>query len=175
MTQVHRGIEVLRQELDGVRPRHILARLLVLPIPLLAGGRLRATALRVAGFDIGRGVVLGGMPRIFGNGRIAPRLTIGDHCFLNVGVTLELGEHITIGRWATFGPEVMLLTSSHEIGRPDHRCETRLLAPITIGDGAWIGARATILPGVTVGHGAVVGAGSLVMSDVEPNTLVAGT
>ncbi len=43
------------------------------------------------------------------------------------------------------------------------------------GEEAWIGARATILPGASVGAGAVVAAGSLVRSDVAPNTLVAGT
>jgi acetyltransferase-like isoleucine patch superfamily enzyme len=174
VTFLERSIDVLRQELDGVRPRYLLARLLVLPLPILAGSRLRAGALKLAGFRIGRGVSFGSMPRIFGNGQITPRLTIGDHCFFNVGTTFELGERITIGRWVTFGPEVMLLTTTHEIGASDHRCSARTLAPIHIGDGVWIGARAVVLPGVSIGDGAVVGAASLVMHDVEPNTLVAG-
>ena len=167
-------VEVLQQELAGVRPRHLLARLLVFALPVLAGSRLRAAALRLAGFNIGRGVTLGGMPRLFGDGPIESRLAIGDHCFFNVGTTIELGERVTIGRWVTLGPEVMLLTTTHQVGGPDHRCSSRVVAPIEIGDGAWIGARATVLPGVTIGHGAVVGAGSLVLHDVEPNTVVAG-
>jgi maltose O-acetyltransferase len=174
MKSLDRALEVLREELDGVRPRHALARLLAWPIPMLAGSRLRAAALRLAGFRVGRGVTLGDMPRIFGNGPIAQRLTIGDHCFFNVGATLELGESITIGRWVTLGPDVMLLTTTHEIGGPGQRCSSRTLAPIWVGDGVWIGARAIVLPGVTIGRGAVVGAASLVMHDIEPNTLVAG-
>jgi maltose O-acetyltransferase len=170
-----RAVEVLQHQLGGVRVRHVLARLLVLPLPILAGSRVRAFALRLAGFRVGRGVVLADMPRIFGEGRIETRLTIGDHCFLNVGTTIELGDRISIGRWVTFGPEVMLLTTTHEIGGPDHRCSTPIVSPIEICDGAWIGARATVLPGVTVGSGAVVGAGSLVLDDVEPNTVVAGS
>jgi maltose O-acetyltransferase len=47
-------------------------------------------------------------------------------------------------------------------------------APITIGDGAWLGARSTILPGVTIGAGAVVAAGSVVIGDVAPDVVVAG-
>ncbi|NRO35123.1 Maltose O-acetyltransferase [Lactobacillus helveticus] len=39
---------------------------------------------------------------------------------------------------------------------------------------AWIGAKATILPGVTVGENAVVAAGAVVTKDVPANTVVAG-
>ncbi|MGZ6099020.1 MAG: DapH/DapD/GlmU-related protein, partial [Myxococcaceae bacterium] len=47
-------------------------------------------------------------------------------------------------------------------------------APIVIGDGAWIAARVTILPGVTIGAGAIIGAGSVVTRDVSPHTLAVG-
>ena len=157
-----------------MRPRHLLVRLLVAPLPALTAGRLRARIIKLGGYRIGRGVSFGDMPRIFGSGRIAPRLVIGDHCFFNVGVTFELGEAITIGRWVTFGPDVMLLTSTHEIGSADHRCADHSRAPIDIGDGVWIGARATVLPGVRIGQGAIVGASALVVADVEPNTVVGG-
>lgn len=165
---------VLREEVAQTRPRLVLARLLTSFLPLPAGGRLRAIALRLAGCRIGKGVVLASMPRIIGDGDVCPRLTVGDHCYFNVGVTLELGEPISIGCWVTLGPETMLLTTTHEIGDPDHRCSTPQRSPIRVGDGAWIGARVLVLPGVTIGAGAVVGAGSLVIADVEPNTLVAG-
>ena len=46
--------------------------------------------------------------------------------------------------------------------------------PITVGDGAWIAAGCTILPGVTIGEGAVVAAGAVVSRDVAPHTLVGG-
>ena len=41
-------------------------------------------------------------------------------------------------------------------------------APITLADGCWVAARATVLRGVTVGAGAVVGATALVHRDVAP-------
>jgi hypothetical protein len=100
----NRLAEVLRQELDGIRPRYLAARLLALPLPLLTGSRWRAVALRLGGVRVGRGVTLGSMPRLFGNGPITRRLTIGDHCFLNVGATIELGGAVDIGSWVTFGP-----------------------------------------------------------------------
>jgi maltose O-acetyltransferase len=45
---------------------------------------------------------------------------------------------------------------------------------VSIGDGVWIGARTTVLPGVTIGSGAIVAAGSVVNRDVEADTMVAG-
>ena len=48
------------------------------------------------------------------------------------------------------------------------------VAPIHIKAGAWIGIRATILPGVTIGKGTVVSAGSVVFEDVPDNVVVRG-
>ena len=45
---------------------------------------------------------------------------------------------------------------------------------VTIQDHAWIGARATLLPGVTIGEGAVVAAGAVVARDVAPYEVVGG-
>ena len=39
-------------------------------------------------------------------------------------------------------------------------------APIFVGDDAWIGANAVVLPGVTIGARAIVGAGAVVIQDV---------
>jgi acetyltransferase-like isoleucine patch superfamily enzyme len=46
--------------------------------------------------------------------------------------------------------------------------------PIAIGNNVWIGHRATVFPGVSIGDGSVVAMGAVVMSNVPPNTLVAG-
>ena len=46
--------------------------------------------------------------------------------------------------------------------------------PIIIEDNAWIGFDSVILAGVTIGEGAVVGARSVVRQNVEPWTVVAG-
>ena len=45
---------------------------------------------------------------------------------------------------------------------PQGRGNWELIAPVTIGDGVWIGAGAIICAGVTVGNGTVIGAGSVV-------------
>lgn len=48
------------------------------------------------------------------------------------------------------------------------RCQT------VIGDYAFVGANAVVMPGVTVGVGAVVGAGAVVTHDVPPWEIWAG-
>lgn len=45
---------------------------------------------------------------------------------------------------------------------------------LVVGHDVWIGFGATLLAGVTVGHGAVIGAMSVVASDVPPYAIVAG-
>ena len=46
--------------------------------------------------------------------------------------------------------------------------------PVKIGNGCWICANVTILPGVTIGDGCVIGAGSVVSKSIPANSLAAG-
>jgi virginiamycin A acetyltransferase len=49
-----------------------------------------------------------------------------------------------------------------------------LKGDIIIGNDVWIGQNSTILPGIKIGDGAIVGTKSVVGSDIEPYTIVAG-
>jgi maltose O-acetyltransferase len=90
---------------------------------------------------------------------------INQQCCLDGRGGLSIGDYVSIS------PGVWILTDSHDMHDPLFR---EVLAPVTIGNHAWIGSRALILPGVTVGEGAVVAAGAVVTSDVEPYTVVGG-
>ena len=65
----------------------------------------------------------------------------------------------------------MLITSNHLKDDPYFGVEDK---PITIEDYAWVGSRATVLPGVTIGRGAVVAAGAVVTKDVPAYAVVGG-
>jgi maltose O-acetyltransferase len=171
---MRRVLQLIREETYGFQPRLMLVRLMASPLPEHTCSRLRTRILRLAGFKIGCGTTFAGTPLIAGNGNLGRRLCFGSHCWVNTGLRLELGARITVCDHVTIGHEVMLITSSHEYSVPQHRAGRLTIAPITVEEGAWLGARCTILPGVTVGRGAVVAAGAVVNRDVPANTLVGG-
>lgn len=141
---------------------------------VLAGSAAVTRGLRLAMYRAG-GVKVG-------NANIYPHLrflggapvTIADGAMINVSVTIDNKAPVTIGERVHIGPEVYLGTSTHAAGEAEMRAGAVETAPITVGAGAWIGARAIILPGVTIGEGAVIAAGAVVLKDCDPHTLYAG-
>ena len=163
----------LREELLNAQPLSLVAAMLKI-LPVHVGCRVRVRVLRAAGMSISRSATLTDVPIMHGPRSVRKRLTIGNDVFINIRCVFDLTNTITIGDGAAIGHEVMLLTSSHEVGPRQQRAGSLFSAPITIGAGAWIGARVTILPGVTIGPGAVVGAGAMVTADVPANSLSVG-
>jgi maltose O-acetyltransferase len=151
-----------------------MADLLFRAFPPFVAPNLRTQALRAAGFQIGRASVFWGRPRFHGTGDIARRLTIGTDSGFNAGCVFDLEDTVTIGNRVAVGHRVMFLTRDYEPGTPAQRAGDVRRAPIVVEDGAWIGARAVVLPGVTIGAGSVIGAGVAVTQDVPPNTLLSG-
>ncbi|KAB1188327.1 MULTISPECIES: DapH/DapD/GlmU-related protein [Haloferax] len=113
--------------------------------------------------------------------RIAPSLRIRSWALRRIGVTVGTGvswgleatpdvfwpELITIEDHAIIGYDSVILC--HEFLQDEYRT-----GEVVVGEGAMIGAKATILPGVRIGAGAQVAANSLVTRDVPPGTTVAG-
>jgi maltose O-acetyltransferase len=151
-----------------------IAQFLVGLLPSFFANRLRIIVLRAAGFRIGQGTILWGMPTIIGSGNLQELLSIGHDCGFNVGCFLDLHAPITIGNHVGIGHDVLILTSTYKVGPGRQRAGPLVHAPVVIEDGAWVGARCTIMPGVTIGAGSVIGATMVVSNDVPPNTLLIG-
>ena len=129
--------------------------------------RWRNLLLRCFGAKIGRNVRVNGGARIW-----APRnLAIGENSWIGDSTNLYSVAPIRIGANAVVSEDAFLCTAQHDITSAKFELVT---APIEIGDMAWIGACAIVLPGRRIGVGAVVGAGAVVTKDVEPWTVVAG-
>jgi maltose O-acetyltransferase len=101
-------------------------------------------------------------------------LTIGARTFVNYGLVALDVAPITIGDDCQLGPNVQLLTAYHPTEPEPRRAKLEAAAPIAIGDNAWLGGGAIVLPGVTVGANSVVGAGAVVTKDVPPNAVAVG-
>jgi maltose O-acetyltransferase len=101
-------------------------------------------------------------------------IVIGPDCWINHRCYFDTRGRIEIGRDTGLAPEVMLCTSTHDVGPPERRYGTYVQAPIVIQRGVWVGTRATILPGVTIGDGCVIAAGAVVREDCAPNGLYGG-
>jgi acetyltransferase-like isoleucine patch superfamily enzyme len=98
-------------------------------------------------------------------------LTLGPEAFLN-GCHLSAKRSVTLGRRAWVGPGSRVFDADQhdfDAERPE------VIAPVTIGDYAWIASDVTVLRGVTIGEHAVVGARSLVTRDVPPHALAFGS
>lgn len=93
------------------------------------------------------------------------RACLGDRSHAYCLAKIELLSHSTVAQ------EVYLCTGTHDFTLDNLPLITR---PITIGENAFIGARAFLMPGVTVGSRSIVGACSVVTRSVPPHTIVAG-
>lgn len=119
------------------------------------------------------GARLEGVPFVHQRARVQMpwKLTLHDRACLGDGaVAYSLGE-IEVGEGATVSQEAYLCTGTHDFAAPELPLQT---ARVRIGAGAFIGARAFILPGVSIGARAVVGACSVVTKDVPAGAKVAG-
>lgn len=96
-------------------------------------------------------------------------LSIGEDTLINDCFSILGAGGCKIGSYVYTAPKVTLITLTHE---PSNMATVE--RPIEIGDFAWIGAGATILPGITIGRGAIVGAGAVVTADVLPLEIVVG-
>ncbi|MER7796454.1 acyltransferase [Microbacterium sp. NPDC096154] len=101
-------------------------------------------------------------------------LRVGPNTFINYGCFFDLSAPTHVGARCDIGYEVMFITSTHRLGDGLRRAGAGESVGITIGDGVWIGARVTVLPGVKVGRGCVIAAGAVVTTDCEPDGLYAG-
>ena len=108
---------------------------------------------------------------------------IGKNCFFNFNFTCQDDTTVTIGDNCDFGPNVTICTPLHPMLSNERKAllcpdgtEKRLCwaKPVAIGNGCWICANVTVLPGVTIGDNCVIGAGSVVTRDIPANSFAAG-
>jgi len=104
----------------------------------------------------------------------SPHITIGDATCIGAESWFEGSGRIDIGANCMLGPQVMIITSIHQIAPDGEISRFSGSRDVRIDDGAWLGARVTVMPGVHIGAGAVVAAGAVVTKDCEPGGTYGG-
>lgn len=102
-------------------------------------------------------------------------ISVGRDTIIGEKAVLDGRAKLTIGNHVDIASEVMIYNSEHDVHSENFaNVETMKAEPVTIEDYVFIGPRAIILAGVTIGKGAVVGAGAVVTKSVEPFQIVGG-
>jgi acetyltransferase-like isoleucine patch superfamily enzyme len=99
------------------------------------------------------------------------RLSIGNFCSIAEGVEIFLGGNHRVDWLSTypFPSQTSYFPEARNIkGHPATK------GNVVIGNDVWIGKGSMIMSGVTIGDGAVIGARSVITSDIEPYSIVAG-
>ncbi len=151
-----------------------------LPLVIGPGAVIRPFTTIYAGTTIGAGFQTGQ------GASIREDNIIGDDCSVGTNAVLEFGnrigshvrihsgcflEQVTLGDHVFLGPHVVFTDDPH----PACPRYTDCKGGAVVEDLVKIGANATLLPGVRVGRNSLVGAGAVVVSDVPPDVVVAGT
>lgn len=128
---------------------------------------IKVRILRLFGARIGKGVYLKPGLKV----KFPWYLTIGDHCWVGEDVWIDNLAQVTVGSHVCISQAAYLCTGNHDWKSRNMKLFRR---PIKLGDGCWVGARATLCPGTTVGNGAIVTIGSVASGEVPAWQIWAG-
>ena len=126
--------------------------------------------INMYGCTIGDDVKIGAFVEIQKNASIGNNCKISSHSFICEGVTIE--DAVFIGHSVTFIND-MYPRATAAGGQLQTEADWKVDKTV-VKKGASIGSGCTILANVTIGEGAIIGAGSVVTKDVPPNAIVAG-
>jgi acetyltransferase-like isoleucine patch superfamily enzyme len=126
-----------------------------------------------SGIRIGSGVFIGRNTILScKNGRIE----IGDGANLGFNCEVFSASRVRVGQHTLVAAYVYIVGGDHTFGDPSKPVieQPRRSKGVEIGEGAWLGAGATILDGVTIGDRAVVGASAVVRESVPAGATAVG-
>ncbi|RUO97863.1 acyltransferase [Hyphomicrobium sp.] len=122
------------------------------------------------GCTIGAGTRIGSFVEIQKNAFVGERCKISSHSFICEGVEIE--DEVFIGHGVMFTNDLYPRAANAD-GSPQSEADWTLVKTF-VKKGASIGSNATILAGITIGYGALVGAGAVVTKDVPDRAIVVG-
>ncbi len=122
------------------------------------------------GCRIGQDTRIGSFVEIQKNASVGQRCKISSHTFICEGVHIE--DEVFVGHGVMFTNDKYPRATT--ISGALQSCDDWELVQTQVGRRASIGSQATILCGVRIGEGALIGAGATVTRDVPARAIVTG-
>ncbi len=91
-------------------------------------------------------------------------LSIGAHVWIGEGAWIDNLAQVSVGNNVCISQGAMLLCGNHNYKK---RSFDLITGPITLEEGCWVGAKATVCPNVTVRTHAILGVGSVATHHLE--------
>lgn len=101
-------------------------------------------------------------------------VSVGEETVINHSAVFVDTNEIHIGKHVLIGPKAGLYCAIHPFDRIERAKGFEKSKPISIGDGAWLGGKVTVVPGVKIGKHSVIGAGSVVVKDIPDDVVAVG-
>ncbi len=108
---------------------------------------------------------------------VVSTIDVGDGTSLAGNCVISAAMSVRLGRGVLLARNVFISDHNHayrDVTRPVLQQGVDKVAPVSIGDGAWLGQNVVVTAGVHIGRGAVVGANSIVKHDVPDYSLAVG-
>ena len=134
---------------------------------LLPVSGIKVFLLRLFGAKIGTNVMI--KPCV--NIKYPWNLTIDNNSWIGENVWIDNLVPVTIGSHVCISQGAYLCTGNHDWSDPSFGL---IVKPISVADGAWIGAKSVIAPGIQIGESAIAAAGSVVVKDIPSFEIHAG-
>lgn len=122
------------------------------------------------GCSVGDNSKIGAFVEVQAGAAIGANCKISSHSFICDGVTIE--DCVFVGHGVMFINDVYP-KAANEDGSLQTQADWKVVST-RVKSGASLGSNCTILAGITVGRGALVGAGAVVTTDVPDYAIVAG-
>ncbi|HTE11338.1 MAG TPA: WcaF family extracellular polysaccharide biosynthesis acetyltransferase [Chitinophagaceae bacterium] len=168
--KVNNGLYQTTIQIGASKPKQLLwyvVNIIFFKNPFNIFSGLKVALLKSFGASVGVGLLV--KPGV--NIKYPWKLFIGDHCWIGEEVWIDNLSDITMGNSVTLSQGAMLLTGSH-----DHTKEKFdfISFPITLEEGAWIGAKAVVFGGVVVGSHSILGINSVAEKKMDPYLIYKG-
>ena len=169
------SVDLSRTSRRGYRPGRsyayralwLLVEALILLNPVVTSYSLKRSVLRRFGARIGVGVLIKPSVHV----KYPWHLEIGDNAWVGERAWIDNFVRVRIGANAVISQGAYLCTGNHDWSDPGMGL---VVKPVTVEDGAWVGAFARIAPGLTVGSNAVVTLGSVLLADADAGGIYTG-